>query len=213
MSRFFHPLDEALGTRSKVQVLRVLLEQEGQLSGREVARQAGVADRTARLALDDLERLGLVHRDVSPREHRLRINREHVLVKHGLEGLFTAERRSVADIFDRLRALCAEISLDRDADIRAAWVFGSAMRGEDTLTSDLDLLVLVDDTDGVDQVREELSVEGEAFSQRYGLDLSPVVLTVERLRQMESEGASLTTDLREDARRVFGEMVGEVLDD
>lgn len=213
MSRFFHPLDEALGTRSKVRVLRLLLGQEAELSGREVARQAGIADRTARLALEDLCQLGLVHRDVSPGQHHFGVNRQHVLVKHGLEELFATERRSVSEIFDRLRAACADISRERGTSIVSVWAFGSAMRGEDTVASDLDLLVLLDDPEGTQVVREELAAVREAFARTYGLDLSPVVLTVKRLREMDREGAELTASLRQDARRLLGDAVTDVLDD
>lgn len=213
MGRLLQPLDEALGTRSKVRVLRLLLDQELELSGREVGRQAGIGDRTARLALDDLCELGLVHREVSPAEHRFSINRQHVLVKHGLEELFAAERRSVGQIFDRLRAACAEISRSRAADIRAVWVFGSAMRGEDTLASDLDVLVLVDRPDLTGAVREDLADAGRSLAESHGLDLSPVVLTTRRLREMDREGSSLTRSLRTDARRVLGDSVSEVLGD
>lgn len=213
MSRFFHPLDEALGTRSKVRVLRVLLDQETKLSGREIGRQAGVADRTARLALNDLHQLGLVHRDVSPGEHRFGVNRQHVLIKHGLEVLFATERRSVRDVFDHLRTMCADISRQQDANVRSAWVFGSAMRGEDTLASDLDLLVLLDDMEDVSGVREELEAERESLTHTYGLDLSPVVLSAKRLREMDREASSLTVSLRKDARRVLGDTVNEVLND
>lgn len=211
MSRLFHPLDEALGTRSKVRILRVLLEQENRLSGREVARQAGTAARTARLALEELCDLGLVDREESGREHLFLINRQHALIKHGLEELFTAERRTVDAIFDRLQSTCSQLSQARPDTIRAAWLFGSAMRGEDTLASDLDLLVLTDGLEGIDGLREEFVEVVRDMAREYGLELSPVIMPVERLKKMDGDGAALPEALREDARRVFGSSVREVL--
>ena len=211
MSRFFHPLDEALGTRSKVQILRVLMEQDAQISGREIARQAGTAPRTAQLALEDLCKLGLVDREESARAHRFSLNRQHALVKHGLEELFTAERRAVDDVFDRLQSICSRISRDRPGTIRSAWLFGSALRGEDTLESDLDLIILTDGMEEDEDLREELVDARREMAQEYGLDLSPVVMSVERLKEMDRAGATLAADLREDARRVFGSSVREVL--
>lgn len=213
MGTFFHPLDDALGTRSKVRVLRVLVTREGGLSGREVARQADVTPRTALQALDDLCALGLVHREVSPAEHRFSINRRHTLVKNGIEGLYAAERRAVDHVFDRLQATCSRLAQETPARIRAAWLFGSAMKGEDRPTSDLDFLLVTESDDGTDDLRKELAETRDEFEEEFGLDLSPVVMTVDRIREMDAEGASLTRAVREDARRVFGSSVREVLGD
>lgn len=213
MSTFFHPLDDALGTRSKVRVLRVLLTREGRISGREVARQADVSARSALQALEDLCDLGLVRREVSPAEHRFSINRRHVLVKHGLEGLFAAEGRAVDEVFDRLQAACSRLARETPTRIRAAWLFGSAMKGEDRPASDLDLLVVTDGEEGANDLRAELVEARDEFEQEYGLDLSPVVLSVHRMREMDAEGAPLARAVREDARRVFGSSVREVLGD
>lgn len=212
MSTFLQPLDDALGTRSKVRILRVLLRREDELSGREVARQSGVSSHTAYRALEELADLGIVHRETSPAEHQFSINRRHILVKNGLEGLFSAERRAVDQAFDTLQTTCSRLSRETKADIRAAWLFGSAMRGEDRPSSDLDLLIVTDGSEGTNELREELVEIGDDFRNDFGLQLSPVVLTVERLREMDADEAPLTRSVRSDARRVFGSRVREVLD-
>lgn len=211
MSTFLQPLDDALGTRSKVRVLRVLLDRDGGLSGRAVGRQAGVSSRAALQALEDLCELGVVRRETSPAQHQFSINRRHVLVKNGLEGLFAAERRGVDRAFDRLQASCARLSQNSEVRIRAAWLFGSAIRGEDRPSSDLDLLLVTEGTAATNQLREELLEVREEFALEHGLALSPVVLTLDRLKEMDAEGASLARAVREDARRVFGSSVTEVL--
>jgi predicted nucleotidyltransferase/DNA-binding MarR family transcriptional regulator len=211
MSTFFHPLDDALGTRSKVRILRVLLGRDKGLSGRGVGRRANVSSQTAFRALEDLSDLGLVRREESPAEHRFSINRRHVLVKHGLEGLFAAEDRAVDAVFDRLQTICARLDQETPARIRAAWLFGSAMKGEDRPASDLDLLLVTDGEEGTNELRTELADAHGELEEEYGLDLSPVVLTRDRLREMDDDGAALARAVREDARRVFGSSLREVL--
>lgn len=211
MTTLFQPLDHALGTRSKVRILRVLLAREDGLSGREVARQADVSSRTALQALEDLGDLGLVHREISPAEHRFSVNRRHVLVTQGLEGLFATERRAVDEVFDRLKAECSRLTQETAARIRAAWLFGSAMRGEDRPASDLDLVVVTEGDGGTSELRAELADVREELAQEFGLDLSPVVLSVDRIREMDAKRASLARAVREDARRIFGSSVHEVL--
>lgn len=57
-----------------------------------------------------------------------------------------AQRQLPPQAKDFIRALQAHLpELQRDYGVRALWVFGSYVRGEETPTSDLDVLVEFDD--------------------------------------------------------------------
>ncbi len=57
-----------------------------------------------------------------------------------------AQRQLPPRAKDFIRALQAHLpELQRDFGVRALWVFGSYLRGEETPTSDLDVLVELDD--------------------------------------------------------------------
>jgi prevent-host-death family protein len=114
-----------------------LLDPAAALHQREIARRAGLGLRSAQIVLARLESLGLVasERDGNRRYYRaLRTDR--------FEGLraMMAREIGVAEVIARHLA-------DTRESVRWAFVFGSAATGEDTLGSDIDLLVIGEATD------------------------------------------------------------------
>ena len=112
---------------------------------REIARRADVGLRSAQLALDKLEKLGLVEaeRDGNRLYYRVRWS-------EGAEELRSLLLREMgpAEVIARHLATL-------DEPIRWACVFGSAASGEDKLGSDIDLLVVTEAT--ADQLVEPIA--------------------------------------------------------
>lgn len=210
MSTILQPLDEVLGARSKVRLLRELLRQERAVSGREAGRLAGLSPAGARNALQDLVALGVVEREGQGVEHLFRINRGHFLVRHGLEPLFSAEERAVDAVFDRLADLASDLVEETGVDILSAVVFGSVAREEDVPGSDLDLLLVVS-SEEEELVRQAIAERAPDLERTFGLALSPVVMTLDRLRELREEGASLAVAIEEEGRRVYGAYVDELI--
>lgn len=101
---------------------------------REIARRAGVGLRSAQLALERLESLGLIVSERDGNRRNYRANRsgrfEELRGLLGREfGLADAIARSLESVGDR---------------ISRAFIFGSAAEGRDTVDSDVDLLVVGD---------------------------------------------------------------------
>ena len=135
--RLREPLDDTFATGSHVRVLRALdaLPRIAAVSGREVARRAGVSQPTAREVLISLERQGLVRVERSLRRDAYRLNEDHTLAPT-IRELFAKERqvgaeleRSVAGALHRLR------------NVTAAYLFGSVARGDMRPDSDIDVAV------------------------------------------------------------------------
>jgi predicted nucleotidyltransferase len=209
MGTLLEPLDATLSSRSKVRLLRVLLTSSQPLSGREAARLARVARVPAARSLDDLVALGVLNRETTVAQHLYTVNRDSFLVRSGLEALYRAERERVDAIFGWLRSALEQPEL-KDG-IEAAWIFGSSARGEDTSASDLDLLVVVRDAQDEDRVHTSLSERAAELEKRFGLSLSPVVLTAERVRSMHASGHGLVHDVLRDGRSVLGRDLARIL--
>lgn len=112
-------------------------EPDAVLYQRQVSRRAGVGLRSAQIALDRLENLGLVasERDGNRRYYRaIRSSRFE-----DLRRLLSREFGATEVIARYLHPLESSISW--------AFIFGSAATGEDTLESDIDLLVMGDVSD------------------------------------------------------------------
>lgn len=211
MSSFFRSLDDILGTKAKVRLLRALLGRDGPVSGRQAARLAGIAQNTAVRALDELAEVGVVEREVSPAEHHFTVNRRHYLVKHGLTPLYRAEERGVDAVFDELQRLVSELALDEEAEIVSGMIFGSVAREEDRPESDVDLLIVVAEEERLDTLGEAVTERTKRLRSDFGLKVSPMVLSLARLREMRAEDAPLAIEVEKEGRRVFGQHVSELL--
>lgn len=159
------PLDAALGAPARVALLRLLAALPAPLSQREAARRAAIQVRSAQQALDVLVALGIVRRTVGGRDHLVQLNRAHHLAP-ALIALFDVE----AGAFLRLReTLVAAVPAALRREVRALALFGSAARGDDTLASDLDLLLITAERADREGVREALEEAAAPVADTFGV--------------------------------------------
>jgi len=165
------PLDDIFRARSHIRVLRVLsqLPSGFNLSGRAIASRAGLAHRTAQTVLDSLTDQRILNVRLAPRVGYYELNREHALATT-LVRLFNRERGLFGELVEYLR----ERLVTAVPEIEAAYIFGSAARGEMTTSSDVDL-ALVSSPDLVRAVEEAAVDIAEAVRARFGISLSPIV--------------------------------------
>ncbi|MGH8907153.1 MAG: nucleotidyltransferase domain-containing protein [Egibacteraceae bacterium] len=121
----------APGVRGKV--LTALARATEQLSGREVARRAGVSQRGAALVLHDLEAHGLV------RAHETRSAVYYWLVREHIAADLVL---ALADLPATLRSFVRERVAGWATPPLSVVLFGSTARGDGDVDSDIDLLVI-----------------------------------------------------------------------
>ena len=116
-------------------VLGVLARTEEPLSGSRVAAltRPGFSTRRVNDVLGELSRAGLVTRQSAPPAYLYRLNREHVAA----DGIIALAGLG-AVLLDRMRSHI----VDWELTPVAAWLFGSAARGEAGLDSDIDVLLV-----------------------------------------------------------------------
>lgn len=206
MQTLSHILDSILGPHSKVSVLRVLFSDAG-LTGREVARRAGLSPRAASLALSHLVRIGIVERKTVGGAHQFTVNRERQLVLGALGGLFAEERDLAATIGRQLlevlgRGACVSIAL-----------FGSYARGDAAVDSDLDVLFVLGDSHRIPEARKALEAASGRFSTSFGLRLSPYVIGAAEFVGRMKKGDKLMKAMVREARVIAGKPLAEVIVD
>ncbi len=174
--RLRHPLDDALASASHVRVIRALLGMPQGLtgSGREIARRAGLSHPTAIKVLRDLGGQGLVRPARSGGAQVFSLNRENLLARPIAE-LFHSEDAIVSELTEWLRHALAPFS-----EVKRAYLFGSAARGEMTRESDLDLAVMTSLPDP--DIDERLEPVTAGLRERVGVPVQLVVGSVSRAR-------------------------------
>jgi len=191
--RLDRPLDDLFLNRSHVRVLRALhrLPQGFVASGRELARRAGVTHPTALKALALLVNIGVVTADRGLAGDVYDLNRNHLLAVH-VASLFKTE----ADIGVELASFLRERLRALTDKVNSATLFGSAVWGESTARSDIDIAVSCNPGD-LEEVESALEQLAEAVQHRFGNRLSPLVSSGKRKREqgiwkrIENEGVAL----------------------
>ena len=160
-------LAELLSSRARAEIFRLLLSGTGEeLHVREIERRSGLNDSTIRQELRKLVRLDLV-------QNRRDSNRVYYRAK--TENPLYPEIRNLviktSGLADALKSALV------DKRIRVAFVFGSIARGDETATSDVDLMVI-----GQLGLRD-LSRLLSGIQEKIGREVNPHVLKEEELRK------------------------------
>lgn len=205
----FHLLDTALGTTSKVRVLRALIHLTSPVSGNEAQRLAGVrSSASVWKALDELTELAILSREQTRGSHLYRINREHDLYP-SLVALFEAESGRVSRLREWLRRRLAEAN-QTDA-IRSVVLYGSNARADASARSDVDLLVITRSEAGISAARDALLAGAPALERQTGLRISPYALSEKRVAERYRDGNPLMRTIAEEGRVLLGEPLREVV--
>lgn len=146
-----NPLTTILGSAGNVRVLRALVADGAPQSAPHLARVAGLSAQGVRLVLDTLASQQLVKVHGSGRALLYTLNRSHPFAS-ALAALFQEEQQRWERLFATIRDKLAK----RGTAVRAAWLYGSVAREEDTPQSDLDIALLVSSSRVADQIREDL---------------------------------------------------------
>ena len=206
----FDPLDTILSTPNKFRVLRALAPLKRGVSGREVARLAGVS-RAAMGALDELVDMGVVVRREATGQHLYSLNSRNYFAAR-LARLFRSEAERVRAVFAALRNAMGRAGGGAPDRVLSLVIFGSAARGEAGPQSDFDVLAVVEREDQVEPVYEALAEISEPMRERFSLRLSPVIMTLADLKRRYAEGDPFVRSATEDAVHVHGvppcELVG-----
>jgi hypothetical protein len=202
------PLDAVLGSMSKVKLLRILLPLDRPVALREAARMAGISASGAQAALGELTAMGIIDHREATSQHLYRVNRKNHLAAP-LSALFNAEDERWSDL---LAALENELYGGLfGPSIEAAAIFGSSARGDDRPDSDLDLLVVTESDDEDDDVWERLLDKQPVFQREFGVRLSPVVMSLDRLRQRAEDGDPLIAEVIKDGITVVKPSIEKLL--
>ncbi|HBL18202.1 MAG TPA: hypothetical protein DD417_15970 [Elusimicrobia bacterium] len=169
-----HPLSIVFSAPSHLAVLRALCDSREGMSGRAVSRAAGINHQACAVALKKLGGLGLIRRQGAGRVQLVSLNFDHFLVRDLLLPALRKERELMSAIRDEIAGKVGKYAL-------AASLFGSVARGTAETGSDLDMLLVV-----AGSIKRSLADKARDFSaefrNRYGIRLSPIVLSVKEAK-------------------------------
>ncbi len=176
----FPTLEGLLGSKSRARLLAIFLTHPTEeFYAQRLTTTAQLAETSVRYELPRLERLGLLTSRREGREKRYRINDYHPLfpelkrIVYKTAGLGEALREAIGGV----------------TGVKAAFIYGSVAKGDERLTSDIDLFIVgkPDQTRLATALRE---AEGQLSRQ-----VNLVIMGEEEWRRRRKTGESFITEL------------------
>lgn len=201
-------LDELLGSKSSLRILRVLTRDRTGMTGRELARRSAVSAASAHAAAKKLAAMGLVTLESVGTGTVYSLNERHyLLVSAGIGMLFGEEEDYIGTVaFESAKPI-------KSKQLESLVVFGSAARGNTDTYGDIDVLFLLTDSYHVPAVKNTLLQSSDKTMSRFGVRVSPYVISVGEFVDRYRKGDALIRNIVKDGKRISGKPLSEVLTD
>jgi predicted nucleotidyltransferase len=190
-------LEDVLGSRINIAVLRYLTAISGSLSGNEIAKRLRLQQSSVRLALERLVETGVVTRTDVGRSAGYEIDQRLAFVRTLLIPLFREETQ----LRDRLLSALARGSKKLEPKPSAVVLFGSFARGVRDFR-DIDLLCVVAKDRDKSLLHDAIAGAYNPVQREFKVPVSAVVATDAELSSSKLE--SVVGEARRDGLLLFG---------
>lgn len=162
-------LEETLGNRVAITLLRTMINYRGKIfTIRGLAQEAKVSPNETALIIHELENFGIVKIQPVGRAYQLELNKDSYILNKVIEPMVQAEKNTLGEL---LAILKKHLDIKK---ITSAAIFGSVVKGQEKLDSDIDLLVISNDHDHA--IAQISNASEQVFSVFHG-GLSPIIFS------------------------------------
>ncbi|OGF47631.1 MAG: hypothetical protein A2452_07455 [Candidatus Firestonebacteria bacterium RIFOXYC2_FULL_39_67] len=182
-------LEYIFAKKTGVKLLRWLVLDDTERSGRELAKFAGISAMQAHINLQELREEGLVSVRSIGNAMVYKIKEDHFLMKNILKELFKAEK----ELFDKLKAEYIDKAVKK---AECVILFGSVFEKTEKGNSDLDLFVLCRSEADKKVIEKEFSDVGINFLVETGNSLSPLILTEYEYKKAVKEKKGIIANIK-----------------
>ena len=194
--RFHDPLDDILGNRTQVRLLRLLSRTRGGHTGRELARLIGQSHNSTRYALEELERNGLVVKRQAGRSNLYSLDEDNIIYRKILSPAFKLEEDLLVEV--------AKIFSDQlGEDMLDMILFGSVAKGEENPNSDIDLVLVFRDEVNPEDKESDVAEASLQASKSFGNQVSTILLKSTEFERKKKARSGLWRDIAETGQSII----------
>jgi DNA-binding Lrp family transcriptional regulator len=199
--RIRRPLDDLFGNPNNVRVLRhLILYPSPVITGRGIARELGMSHATCIRSLNNLVDLGMLTRKRVGSSATYELAESSAILTDILEPAFRTESQLLQGLVDTML-------VGIKGKVIAAYLYGSVARGEDTPSSDVDVLLILKNPSDRPSVEEALARNKEHAYNRYRLGVSAITYDLDIFQRMKAQKHPLITEVVKEGVLLFGKEV------
>ncbi|MBN2026116.1 MAG: nucleotidyltransferase domain-containing protein [Actinobacteria bacterium] len=172
-------------------------------TGRELARLVGYSHTQTNTALGELELNGLVIKRHLGNANAYSLNENSLVVSRILIPAFKLEERLVQELANRFFAAMGE-------DLVSIILFGSVAKGEDSVGSDIDLILVVRDETDLEALDEKVSETSLEAAAAFGGPVSPILLTETQYGRKKSSNNPFWKTVLEEGKEITPKELEEI---
>lgn len=201
-----YTVEDLLGSRSRIAVLRVLHGVDVPLNASQIAARTGFTAPAVISALADLSPMGVVRSSPAGRATVHWLSRDSVYVENLIDPLLQAERSIPEDLIDDLAWAFQDVAV-------SVVLFGSYARGDQAPASDVDVALVAENSTTKAVLEVAAADHAAAFRNRFGATLSYLVYTREGAEALSLTSPELAESITRDGVVVSGLSPWEWADD
>lgn len=192
-----HTIEEILGSRSRIAVLRVLRGVRVPLNASQIAVRTGLTRPAIATVLRDFADMGIVRSSSAGRAIVHTLERDSALVTQLVEPLFSAEEQLPELLLADLRDAFGDVA-------ESVVLFGSYARGEQEPESDVDIALVARDPSAKELLERIADSHEIEFRERFGATLSAIVYELREAAALRTSAPGLFESLNKDGIVVSG---------
>lgn len=167
--RFHETLEDILGSKIKIRILRLFYRTRGSYTGRDIAKLIASSPEATRKALGDLVSSGLLKLDHVGTSYNYYLNEDHMLVDKVVNKAFFAEQNSIREIARIFKEQLGE-------EFQEAVIFGSVAKKKERPDSDIDILIVVSNGIETDAIEDQVNEAANLATAASGNPVMPIVI-------------------------------------
>ena len=167
--RFHETLEDILGSKIKIRILRLFYRTKGSYTGRDIAKLIASSPEATRRALSDLVSHGLLKLDYVGTSHNYYLNEDHMLIDKVVNKAFFVEQNAIREIVRIFKEQLGEL-------FQKAIIFGSVAKKKERPDSDIDILIVVSDGIETDAIEDKINEAANLATAASGNPVMPIVI-------------------------------------
>ena len=200
--RLNKPLNKILNTETKIKVLRFFCSAGGEITGRQVAKLLKVASTPVQAALRDLYNEGILDRKGFGRAFAYQLNQKNWVVESLLKPLFRSEGEYPSTLWNKIREKLE--NSNQKKHILSVVLFGSVGSAQERPTSDIDLLVVIQDNADKEIIEDLFIGMNRDIIQETGLNIDARIYSVAEFKDKRTEGITFIKTAIRSHTVIFG---------
>jgi len=180
--KFHISLFNVISSKTKVKIIRFLIDHEAFMSEREIASVLNVSHMSVNRTMRELADTNFVHFVKIGKAHLWRVNRKSYAYKVLSEII-----KGISSIKEPLEDLKKTImrNLPRTS-IKKMILFGSITKGTESASSDIDIFILVKDIKSKEKLEPSIEKLSNICFEKYRNNLAPYVLTENEMKKKKN---------------------------